>query len=447
MSKVITFLKKKTPYEIKYNHYLHYFIFFINNIKNLLQRTRFRRSLYLKRASFALEDCNKLKENKSGNLDITLVEWVTNRSSLRIKSILPSYKLLAKEENKVYFSISKNLYFTTDSFHTMKFITRLPVIPSNGQIMLVSPIGYFIEGEYKIIYSKDLHKWDIIHQVNNHGLKHSFDYYYDVTEKKCFVYFAEYSCNSNARHKVHKGIIDTQGYNRWSEVLDFYSLTEYDNDKSIASLSARHVHTVVVDKDDGTVWVGVGDEDIHSKILFSQNNGKTFKILGQGTQEWRTLSIWLTPKYVYWNMDSHEPQKVFRVGKQYLKQNIEQLATFGVNNLKNKYNIEKETIAKLSNGAFFYNCEIFNNYNEQMILMSACAEGTIKDRNGRVFGIVENLDGSVNIQEIIAVSPKNKKDVFTQLVPELQDSFGYIYFSTRNLIIDGIIKTKLMWND
>jgi len=71
---------------------------------------------------------------------------------------------------------------------------------------------------------------------------------------------------------------------------------------------------------------------------------------------------------------------------------------------------------------------------------------------GRVFGIKENLDSSVQVQELISLRAKNLKAVyqinmFTQLVPLFQDNSGAIYFKSRNLSWTGIYKTLLKWKD
>lgn len=51
------------------------------------------------------------------------------------------------------------------------------------------------------------------------------------------------------------------------------------------------------------------------------------------------------------------------------------------------------------------------------------------------------------MQELLLLrGPKKKKDAeFTQLEPLLQDCAGYIYFRPRNLLVEGVVKSKLSW--
>lgn len=381
----------------------------------------------------------------------TIVTWPANQSSLEIIQLLPKYKLLAYHDGAIYYSIAKSLYATEDGFLSKRFLTNLPVIPASSPPLLVTPKGYFLVGQKQIFWSEDLQNWDKMQQVNTNGVKHSFCYYYSPSLDNCFIYYAEYSCISSNRHKVYRGSIDSEGHQNWDVVLDFRSLNECKNNPLYDVQSARHIHVVSVDKYTGNVWVGVGDDDAHSKILFSTDNGTSFYVVGMGSQEWRTLAIWHTENYTYWNMDSHEPQKIFRINKKNLKTPISNKFTKSIK-ASDVQNIEPETVAELFNGAMFSICEVQNSKGDHLVLMAASPEGCLRDMQGRVFGIQhsDNLS-QVQVQELISVSPKNIKapyetNMFTQLIPELQDNAGYIYFSTRNLLYDGIIKTKLYWN-
>ena len=487
---------KYIPSSIRYNHYLHKVIFFKNNFW-----------YYVKLKSFSNIDlsCNYISltvgssyqlpvkngdkyiwhsDNKNVSVNevgmvtalnnalgkesnavitaiyedkekykyrITIVDWIANQSYLEIKQILPKYKILAKEENKIYFSISKALYYSIDGFKTKNYISKLPIIPAANPPMLITPFGYFLTGQKRIIWSDDLLKWKTVQKINMNGVIHSFDYYNDENDKKCYVYFSEYSCKSNNRHKVYQCIIDKEKKQSWKVILDFNSINEYENNKKIFLNSARHIHLVTVDEFTGHVWVGTGDEDIHAKILYSMNNGNSFQILGMGSQEWRTLSIWFTEKYVYWNMDSHEPQKIFRINKKFYLNKIDN-EFISIQDINQIENAKKEIVAKLYNGAMFSHCDFYNENGERIIIMSVAPEGSLRDMQGRVFGIQELPDESVIVQELVSVSPKNinapyETNMFTQLVPIVQDEEEYMYLKTRNLIYDGIVKAKLVWHN
>ena len=98
-------------------------------------------------------------------------------------------------------------------------------------------------------------------------------------------------------HKVHRGVIDSDS-ETWDVVLEF------DPENSEGDLKAYHIHVVAVDKYTGDIWVGTGDSGQSSRIIISQDNGETWKVIGAGSQDWRCLSIWFTEDYIYWNMDT-----------------------------------------------------------------------------------------------------------------------------------------------
>lgn len=424
---------------------------------------------------------------------VTIVSWIANISKLELIKRIPNYHILAYYQNTIYFCIGRLLFKTQDSFKTKKQITKLPFLPANSFPMLINDYGNFLIGQKKVFWSKDLIHWHKVSEMQMHGNINMFDYYIDRNSNKCYVYVGEYSCNPNHSHKVYRGIVNMDGTQEWKEILNFASLTEYKKDNSILT-SARHIHIVTVDPYTGYLWVGTGDEDIHSKILFSTDYGESFQILGMGSQEWRTLSIWFTENYIYWNMDSHEPQKIFRIprakitnnkmitpilnsgftksGVQYLviKQNEVQHYPVGVGELytetetrridndnqvmalNDKEYDYREIVVELVNGAHFNYCWAKDQNNEKLVIMAAAPEGNLRDMQGRVFGIKENPDGSVQVQELISLRAKKIKadyqiNMFTQLVPLFQDNSGAIYFKSRNLNWTGIYKMKLEWNN
>jgi len=112
----------------------------------------------------------------------------------------------------------------------------------------------------------------------------------------------------------------------------------------------------------------------------------------------------------------------------------------------------REIVVELVNGAHFNYCWAKDQNNEKLVIMAAAPEGNLRDMQGRVFGIKENPDGSVQVQELISLRAKKIKadyqiNMFTQLVPLFQDNSGAIYFKSRNLNWTGIYKMKLEWNN
>lgn len=68
----------------------------------------------------------------------------------------------------------------------------------------------------------------------------------------------------------------------------------------------RHIHTVAFDPYRKLLWVGTGDRDHESRILYSSDQGKTFKELGSGSQDWRAVSLQFTPEAVFWGSEGHQ---------------------------------------------------------------------------------------------------------------------------------------------
>lgn len=425
---------------------------------------------------------------------ITIVPWQANLSRLEINDRLPGYKVLAYHKRTIFFSIGKDLYQSQDGFFTKRRIIRMPVLPAAGYPMLITRRGYFLIGQKQIFHSLDLKKWDKVFQIQMHGNIDMFDHYFDRDSNICYVYVGEYSCNPSRSHNVYRGIVHPDGRQDWSTILSFESIEDYKKDNSLLT-SARHVHIVKVDRATGDLWIGTGDEDIHCRIMLSTDHGDSFRVLGRGSQEWRTLSIWFTKDYVYWNMDSHEPQKIFRLartayqpgasavtpqlssgqtkpGIKYLVGKVTDADRFHVSQgeiyqeteersldednyvfaLNDPQYDTREIVAELSNGAQFGHCWVKNVAGEDLIIMASAPEGNLRDMQGRIFGIKENSDGSNDVQELISVRPKKPRasynvNMFTQLIPLFQDQTGMIYLQSRNLYWPGIYKARLMWKD
>jgi len=65
----------------------------------------------------------------------------------------------------------------------------------------------------------------------------------------------------------------------------------------------RHIHSVQYDSIFDAIWVTTGDYSKECKILYSTDSGKTFDLVGSGTQNWRAVSLLFDQDKVYWGMD------------------------------------------------------------------------------------------------------------------------------------------------
>ncbi|RMG70509.1 MAG: hypothetical protein D6711_17140 [Chloroflexi bacterium] len=68
--------------------------------------------------------------------------------------------------------------------------------------------------------------------------------------------------------------------------------------------SVRHIHSVQEDPYTGDIWVSTGDEDRECLVMRFSSCFKEYTIVGQGSQDWRLVSLIFGPEYVYWGTDA-----------------------------------------------------------------------------------------------------------------------------------------------
>jgi hypothetical protein len=66
----------------------------------------------------------------------------------------------------------------------------------------------------------------------------------------------------------------------------------------------RHIHAVMVDEHDGSVWIGSGDRDEHCFVGRSLDQGDTFEWVGHGAQIHRTCAFVCFDDVVLWSTDA-----------------------------------------------------------------------------------------------------------------------------------------------
>jgi hypothetical protein len=439
----------------------------------------------------------------SDTCEATIVNWAANSSELKIVDKFPPCTILAQESGSIYFSKGKELYKTTDGMKSRELISELPDMPTN---MLITQFGYFLRSRFGIYRSLNLKSWQLSHATQVEGKHDSFNYYYNSDTQTGYIYAGEYSVDNDNRHRVYRGSIYPDGSEKWDMILEFNSINEWTVNKSILN-AARHIHTVTTDPYTGQVWVATGDMNIHNRILFSDDNGESFKLVGMGSDDWKTLSIWFTRNYVYWNMDSISKQSIWRIprkiynnyscwpvitpnltsgktrkgvkyyitknrtpghfpaatGEIYVEKSPRPLnqdnSVMAFNDFRYDY---RERVMELCTGSHWYYCWVKEESGQDIVIMSTSPEstdpitgeypGTCKDWRGRVFGIKELPDGKCDVQELISVPPKvpnadPKVKRYTQLEPKLQDENNYIYLRCKNVETDGVYKAILIWKN
>jgi hypothetical protein len=304
------------------------------------------------------------------------------------------------------------------------------------------------------------------------------------------VILSEYSTAPDSTHAVYVGTFETNGESSWQTVFVFSSIEEGETDPTLLDV-ARHVHVSAIDPYTGDLWIGTGDTSLRSRILTARSGTTNLEVLGLGSQEWRTLAIWFSPTHVYWNMDTSEGQSVWRIprtmrdpltgwasitpelasgttqpgirylvtaeatdthfpvepGETWVETTARSLdPDHRVRPLDDPARDYRERVATLDNGSHWFQLWVEDGQGEAVSIMAASAEGRLRDGLGRVFGLKERPDGSVDVQELIAVAPAPHPSPYVQLEPLAQDPLGFVYFEGR-MTGQSLYKTRLDWND
>lgn len=75
-----------------------------------------------------------------------------------------------------------------------------------------------------------------------------------------------------------------------------------------------HVHSITYDPYRRGFWVCTGDYDEETALRFTADAFKTLTTVGGGSQDWRIVSLIVTPDYLYWGSDNdrEEGAAIFR---------------------------------------------------------------------------------------------------------------------------------------
>lgn len=372
---------------------------------------------------------------ESVDCNVTIVPWQANNLYLELDALLQpntNTRPVLALDGSIYGVSGTNIVHTTDNFATTTALPSLPV-DGSGKCLLFTPLGVFLRGTSTIYKSVDnLQTWTLCVDGLQDHLYPAFDYYYDGTD--VYVFTGEYTLPGTTRHKVTRGKIEPDGTETWTTALEFYSKDEYAADNNNIPV-CRHIHVVTVDPYTGNIYVGTGDWDHECHFMLSEDLGETWRVLGSGNQNWRTLSVWFTANYIYWNMDTSAPQSIWRLART-------NLAAQAVGNDL------KELVALLDNGALWYTCWAKEDNGTDVLILSSSPEGQIRDWNCRLFGIYE-IAGIASVEEL-AVIESNTPDIYVpqcQLEPKFQ-SGDYVYFRPRGVADDmSLWRMKFRRND
>lgn len=428
--------------------------------------------------------------NVLDSVSFTLTKWITNKSKLTYNESYENFLYLGHSNDSVF---TYNLYKSPQIYLSLNNIKNPKPISTFHKIktptysnFIANKFGYIIKDSTDISFSKNLKDWELVYKTRTNSFRNSTSQYYDSLKNKIYFFTGDYHTIDSLPCSVYRGEISSEGI-YIKPVFTFSSRTEYSKNKG-SYPQARHVHVTAIDPYTNDIWVGTGDNDNENFLMYSQDNGNTWKVLGTGSQEWRTLSFWFTNGYIYWNMDTGKNQKVFRISRsKYAENNSWPCMTPVLNSGNTKpgltYFIKKkgdpldfpnkegtfftetivreingntelivcndldydyrEIVANLENSAHWLSMTVVDKKGDQIILMSTDAEGKVLDDFSRIFGFKERVDGTVDVQEVFSVKSSNK---YSQMMPCFQNSeksvFYWGYYTDWK-----IHKMELDWND
>ena len=223
---------------------------------------------------------------------------------------------------------------------------------------------YVLRTGGRIDISPDLQTWKTIY-TGKRGIKDSMVIIGESGNLS--LIFIEYTPGTvRERHHIWKYSLQTKSLKK---IKTFYTLEEFKKEGKFPC--ARHLHVIAIDPYTNDIYVGSGDYENECNILVSKDNGDSFDVLYNGSQNYRALSFLFTKDFVYWNTDTHESQALFQL---------------------NKSNEEVNRFSLL-NGALWCNIKFPDKINgSDFYIMSSNSEGALYDNNNRVYGISINND-------------------------------------------------------
>jgi hypothetical protein len=106
------------------------------------------------------------------------------------------------------------------------------------------------------------------------------------------VYFGEYSTSKRPNEvKIYEGREDG---------------TVWKTAHAFGRGEIFHVHGIQYDPYRLGYWIMTGDLDSESKIMFTGDGFKSFRVLGEGTQDWRVVSVMITKDRLIWGSDNDQ---------------------------------------------------------------------------------------------------------------------------------------------
>lgn len=108
------------------------------------------------------------------------------------------------------------------------------------------------------------------------------------------IFFAEYLLNPKRDHDI----------NLWRSTDNGMT---FQIVKTWPAGDIRHLHFVKWDEYEKCLWLGTGDygeNGAENRLYRSADNGETWELIGQYSQDWRAIGVCFTPDYLLWGTDA-----------------------------------------------------------------------------------------------------------------------------------------------
>lgn len=104
------------------------------------------------------------------------------------------------------------------------------------------------------------------------------------------IFFAEYTINLDHKNDTHLYRSDDNG-------MTFKVIKTFPK-------NVRHIHFIKYDPYENCLWLGTGDADHECFLMRSDDNGDSWQMIGEGSQDWRAIGICFHKDYLIWGTDA-----------------------------------------------------------------------------------------------------------------------------------------------
>lgn len=237
-------------------------------------------------------------------------EYVTVKKLYTIDRLAVSYNLkgnvFATEDHYIFKNKDNSTFVELGHFNKANptnlekikdFIARLKITRDIRKNFGANNCAVLKSGTILIFYDKIYRSSDggktfqSVYNFETHKLFQPFDHGVAV-DKNDDVYLGEYNCNKRPHQiRILKGSGDGL---KWTVFHRFLPGKIF------------HIHSVKYDTYRDVLWICSGDLNNESKLMFIDTDRKSIRVLGEGDQGWRIVSLITTEDSLFWCSDNDE---------------------------------------------------------------------------------------------------------------------------------------------